>query len=63
MICIARKACKKCRAIVLKGTVCPVCKSTDLTSSFQGIVVIFDAESEIAKKLGITTPGKYAVKV
>jgi len=60
---MARKACKKCKAIVLKGSVCPVCKSTDLTSSFQGVVVIFDTESEIAKKLGITAPGKYAIKV
>ena len=60
---MARKACKKCKAIVLKGSVCPVCKSTDLTSSFQGVVVIFNADSEIAKKLGITAPGKYAIKV
>jgi len=35
----------------------------ETTSSFQGMVVIFDTESEIAKKLGITTPGKYAIKV
>ena len=47
----------------MKGNVGPVCHSTDITTSFQGIVVIFDAESEIAKKLGITAPGKYAVKV
>lgn len=60
---MARKACKKCRAIVMKGSVCPVCKSSDLTSSFQGVVIVFDAESNIAKKLGITAPGKYAVKV
>jgi DNA-directed RNA polymerase subunit E" len=48
---------------VLRGSVCPACKSTDLTSSFQGIVVIFDVESGIAKSLGITSPGKYAIKV
>ena len=58
-----KKACKSCRRIVEKGSVCPACKSTDLTSSFQGIVVVFDVESEIAKKLGIAAPGKYAVKV
>lgn len=60
---MSRKACKNCKAIVMKGNVCHVCKSTDLTSSFQGIVVIFDVNSEIAKKLNITAPGKYALKV
>jgi DNA-directed RNA polymerase subunit E" len=52
-----------CKAIVLKGSVCPICKGTDLTSSFQGIVYVFDVESDIAKKLGIAAPGKYAIKV
>ena len=58
-----KKACRTCRRILAKGSVCPACKGTDITSSFQGIVVIFDVESEIAKKLGITAQGKYAVKV
>ncbi len=58
-----KKACKDCKAIITKGNVCPVCKSTNTTSSFQGVVVIFDTESEVAKKLGITAPGKYAIKV
>lgn len=60
---MAKKACRECKAIILKGNVCPVCKSTNLTSSFQGVIVVFDINSEIARKLGITTPGKYAVKV
>lgn len=58
-----KKACKTCKRIVLKGNSCPVCKTTDLTSSFQGVAVIFDVNSEIAKKLGVTAPGKYALKV
>ena len=58
-----KKACKDCKAIVIKGNVCPVCKSTNTTSSFQGVIVIFDPESEVAKKLGIAVPGKYAIKV
>ncbi len=58
-----RKACKTCKLIVEKGNVCPACHGTDLTSNFQGIVVIFDVESDIAKKLGIAVPGKYALKV
>lgn len=60
---MTKKACRNCKRIVLRGSVCPACKSTDLTSSFQGIVVIFDVESGIAKSLGITSPGKYAIKV
>lgn len=58
-----RKACRNCKTIITKGNVCPVCKSTDLTSSFQGMLVVFDENSEIAKKMGVTAPGKYAIKV
>jgi DNA-directed RNA polymerase subunit E" len=60
---MSKKACRTCKAIIVKGNVCPVCKSTDTTSSFQGVVVVFDTDSDIAKKMGITVPGKYAVKV
>ncbi len=60
---MARRACKNCKRIILKGTECPVCKTNDTTTSFQGVIVIFDAESVVAKKLGITTPGTYAIKV
>jgi DNA-directed RNA polymerase subunit E" len=60
---MAKKACRECKAIVVKGNVCPACKGTDLTTSFQGTIVIFDVNSEIAKKLGITVPGRYAIKV
>lgn len=60
---MTKKACKDCRRIWEKGSQCPVCKTSNLTSSFQGVVVIFDAESDIAKKLNITAPGRYAIKV
>jgi RNA polymerase subunit RPABC4/transcription elongation factor Spt4 len=60
---MAKKACKQCKRIILKGNECPVCKTNDLTSSFQGTIVIFDVSSEIAKKLSITAPGTYAIKV
>ena len=59
---MAKRACKTCKRI-LEKTVCPVCKSNDTTSNFQGVIVIIDTDSDIAKKLGITAPGKYAVKV
>jgi DNA-directed RNA polymerase subunit E" len=60
---MAKKACRDCKRIIERATKCPVCKTANLTSSFQGVVVIFDVESEIAKKLSITAPGKYAIKV
>ncbi|MEM7819320.1 MAG: transcription elongation factor subunit Spt4 [Candidatus Aenigmatarchaeota archaeon] len=60
---MTKKACKQCKRILTKGSVCPVCKTSELTPNFQGIVVIFDVESEIAKKLGITALGKYAIKI
>lgn len=56
-------ACKKCKAVTT-GKVCPVCKSTELTSNWSGIVVIFDPlKSRIAATLDISVPHKYAVKV
>lgn len=54
-------ACRQCKRI-FTGKKCPKC-GVEGTRNFQGIIVIFDPESEIAKKLGITEPGKYAVKV
>ncbi len=59
---IVKRACRNCKRI-LKGTTCPVCKTSNITTSFQGTVVIFDVNSEIAKKMGVTAPGKYAIKV
>lgn len=59
---MAEKACRNCRRLV-KGSICPICKSTDLTKSWRGSLVILSADSDIAKEAGITTPGKYAVRV
>ena len=44
--------------------VCPVCKSTDLSPDWNGIVlVVKPSTSKIAQTLGITKEGKYALKV
>ncbi len=56
------RACRDCKRII-NGTVCPVCKTSNTTTNFQGIIIIFDASSVVAQKLGITAPGKYAIKV
>ncbi len=55
-------ACRKCKFITT-GKVCPACKSSDLTRDWNGIVLVVDpANSQIAKTLGITEKGKYALK-
>ncbi len=57
-------ACRKCKFINTDSNVCKNCGSTDLTREWYGYVIILDPEkSEIAKKLGIKIPGKFALKV
>ncbi len=64
MIIMVKKACQDCKRIVdEKAKECHVCKTKNLTRNFQGSVVIFSTDSETAQKLGITAPGKYALKV
>ncbi len=61
---MAERACKNCRRIVEDADECPVCKNNDLSSTWNGLVVIYDTEdSEIAETLGIATPGRYAIRV
>jgi len=57
-------ACRKCKYISINAAVCKNCGSTDLTREWYGYVIILEPEkSEIAKKLGIKVPGKFALKV
>ena len=56
------KACKNCNAIS-ESDMCPLCNSPT-SKEWQGYVVILDYEkSDIAKKMGITKNGKYALRV
>jgi DNA-directed RNA polymerase subunit E" len=58
------KACKRCRLIISQGDTCPLCGSTDLTTKWSGYIIILNAEkSEVAKKLGITVNGTYALNI
>lgn len=60
---MAEKACKQCHRVV-GGNLCPVCKDSQVTTSWKGFIVISDPEkSELAKKLGIKIPGKYALRL
>lgn len=59
---MVEKACLKCRRITEEKE-CPECKTTaKLSTRWNGLVVIIDKESELAKAMSLT-PGKYALKV
>jgi RNA polymerase subunit RPABC4/transcription elongation factor Spt4 len=53
--------CRNCRRFTTEK-ICPSCKSTNLSSSWKGLAIILDSNSEIAKELGLTE-GKYALYV
>jgi len=46
------------------GPVCPNCKSSNLSDDWVGLFVVVEPEvSEVARKMGIKTPGRYAIRV
>ncbi len=56
-------ACRNCRTLTYEK-ICPKCKSTNLSASWKGIVIIVDPEnSQIAKELNISEKGEYALFV
>jgi DNA-directed RNA polymerase subunit E" len=58
------KACRECRYLIDEGDKCPNCSGTTFTTFWRGYVVILDSEnSEIAKKMGITSNGKFALRL
>ncbi len=58
-----RKACKSCK-IFYDGSECPSCKSTLSSTNWKGRIAVINVQkSEIAKKVGLTKEGEYAIKV
>ncbi|MDD3159943.1 MAG: DNA-directed RNA polymerase, subunit E'' [Candidatus ainarchaeum sp.] len=58
------KACRACRFLIEEGDKCPNCNETSFTTFWRGYVVILKPEeSEIAKRMGITKTGKYALRL
>lgn len=58
-----KKVCKKCKLFV-EGGECPICKGNQFSTNWQGRIYIADPnKSDIAKKIGITVKGEYAIKV
>jgi DNA-directed RNA polymerase subunit E" len=57
------RACKVC-TIITEDTTCPICKGTDLSDDYSGLLVVVDPEgSQLAQKMGITEAGRYALKI
>ena len=61
---LKERACRNCRMVVLEEQDCPNCGGKAFTTFWRGYVVITDAEkSEIAKKMGISRAGKFALRL
>mgnify|MGYP001626510651 CR=1 FL=1 len=57
------RACRVCNFLTEEKK-CPNCGSDDLSLKWKGIIIVSDPEkSEIAKSLGITKKGSYALSV
>jgi DNA-directed RNA polymerase subunit E" len=54
--------CRNCRRFTTEK-VCPSCKSTNLSSSWKGLIILINKESELAKAVGISEEGRYAIYV
>ena len=56
-------ACKECH-LLLDDKNCPRCVDAEISREWQGFVEVLNPEkSEIAKEMGIRTPGCYALRV
>lgn len=62
MVVKIQRACKHC-SFISEEDVCPRCGS-ETSKEWQGYVIITDfSKSEIAKKMGLTSNGKFALRV
>lgn len=59
------KACRICHLITEKtASICPNCKTQDLSSEYTGEVFILNPEdSDVAKQMKIAKKGHYALRV
>ena len=56
------KACKSC-SLINEGDICTAC-SGQTSKEWQGYIIIMDhTRSEIARKMGIKSNGKFALRV
>jgi len=57
------RACRTCK-IITEGNHCPICRSTDLSDDFSGLLIVLNPEnSQLAKKIDIEKEGRYALRI
>jgi DNA-directed RNA polymerase subunit E" len=57
------RACRTCKNVTDEN-VCPVCKGTEFSDDYSGILVVLHPEdSLLAEKLKAKVPGTYALKI
>ena len=57
------RACRTCK-IITEENMCPICRSTDLSDDFSGLLIILEPEnSQLAKKMEIEKEGQYALRI
>ena len=57
------KVCRECHRVV-EGESCSMCGLSNLTADWAGYLIVIDpAQSDVAKRMNITVPGRYALKV
>jgi DNA-directed RNA polymerase subunit E" len=57
------RACRTCK-IITEENVCPICKGTDLSDDYSGLLIVVDPEgSQMAQKMEIKKEGRYALKI
>lgn len=60
---VKEKVCRNCKRFV-RDSVCPVCSQSNFSRTWKGMIFVNDPNnSDIAKLLNITVPGKYALWV
>ena len=61
---MAEYACRTDRLIIAQGNTCPLCGQQNLTTKWNGQVVVLNVEkSDVARKLGIKVNGVYALNI
>ena len=62
-IAMSEKACRNCRSLI-RSNVCIDCKIANTTDDWTGLVIILEPQkSEIAKRMNVDQPGRYALRV
>lgn len=57
------RACRNCKNISDEN-ICPVCKGTEFSDDYSGLLIVLDPENSIlAEKLDTTEEGQYALKI